>query len=605
MVSSTKAIQSGLLGLVAFVGFTCWAKLAWENPATKVVVLGTGVHSSLDVKEDSYIRLRSKEKNDNGFGALKYFDQPSLSLGGESDGKLNRFTKVMHVPASLFNTAKNTRELLENVENAISPWKQGNSKPFIKVIDHGGPSGQFMHWYRYLMKRDNTNFSLGGKNGGSATSDHYWGYTCSMARSWDCLNIKGSTHKTNDIGDTLSYRKDKGPSLLKPHQRLDRIPDLRNVLGGEDKLCITLNHAVAGRKEYLKYMFQCWNYPQDKQALFQYAAMQRLDSKFVVKSMDSNTMLVGTAENLQETMNKVHGHSKIVQVYMNDPYVINSHKFDMRLYVTLVSSNPLRAYIFTRGITRFAGEEYHSNMNSRGMFATSRSRKKGGSVSEITWSFEELKEYMDFEQSGFYNHIWLELKKTVSVVLLSGEEAFSSHARNANQLPQGHQFYQLLGIDVAVDAYGVPKVNLVNGFPGQTIQSRKFADHYSKTKGLRFQDQQRMLFTKVDIKEKLLSYLEEINDDHMNNLTPREWVYLVQYMQERQNLGRFEMIYPNKALDDFHWDFIKNMEIATKARESLHRILMHIEHKHPPPPPNLDHDILAREDLVTKLTSNR
>lgn len=44
----------------------------------------------------------------------------------------------------------------------------------------------------------------------------------------------------------------------------------------------------------------------------------------------------------------------VVQEYLNEPYLIDGLKFDMRVYVLVVSADPLRIFIHKEGIVRFA-----------------------------------------------------------------------------------------------------------------------------------------------------------------------------------------------------------------------------------------------------------
>lgn len=60
-------------------------------------------------------------------------------------------------------------------------------------------------------------------------------------------------------------------------------------------------------------------------------------------------------------MNEIPTKSSLtVSHYIDNPHLINGYKYDIRIYVALLSINPLRIYIYEEGLARFATAKYIS-----------------------------------------------------------------------------------------------------------------------------------------------------------------------------------------------------------------------------------------------------
>ena len=51
----------------------------------------------------------------------------------------------------------------------------------------------------------------------------------------------------------------------------------------------------------------------------------------------------------------------MVQEYIDRPFLINGLKFDLRIYILMTSSCPLKIYLYEDGLVRFATKPYNNN----------------------------------------------------------------------------------------------------------------------------------------------------------------------------------------------------------------------------------------------------
>jgi len=58
----------------------------------------------------------------------------------------------------------------------------------------------------------------------------------------------------------------------------------------------------------------------------------------------------------------------VISKYIQNPLLINGHKFDLRIYVAVTSFDPLRIYVYKEGLARFASEQYSNKVSKDNKF---------------------------------------------------------------------------------------------------------------------------------------------------------------------------------------------------------------------------------------------
>lgn len=77
----------------------------------------------------------------------------------------------------------------------------------------------------------------------------------------------------------------------------------------------------------------------------------------------------GRGIHLIDSVNEVDcGELSVISKYVTNPLLINGHKFDLRIYVTVTSYDPLRVYVFKEGLARFASETYSSKIDKNNKY---------------------------------------------------------------------------------------------------------------------------------------------------------------------------------------------------------------------------------------------
>lgn len=236
------------------------------------------------------------------------------------------------------------------------------------------------------------------------------------------------------------------------------------------------------------------------------------------------------AEISEQDMQDMSRKRGIVQRYIPNPLLINGYKFDLRIYIVVVSYEPLKVYLNSEGLVRLATEKYSDSPDSlscRNMHLTNYSVNKlsplfvqnkdgkDGKTNEVEgcqvtgegpdevdeanlddahaskWSFTELKSYFKAQDLD-YDILWERTKDLVIKTLLAVEPTLASEWGKAMENEEGgwsvrgpegahpSSCFETYGFDVLVDQELKPWLLEVNICP--SLSSGSPLDKRIKTK---------------------------------------------------------------------------------------------------------------------------
>eukprot|EP00741_Cyanophora_paradoxa_P010657 tig00020537_g10300.t1 len=279
---------------------------------------------------------------------------------------------------------------------------------------------------------------------------------------------------------------------LKPLQKTNSFPGM-GVLRKKDTLYAHLNRMKAAFPEEYGGLFpESFVLPEEEAAFAAAHAREPPGTLFISKPKHSYG---GHGIRLFSTLSAMPPGDRVVQRYIDDPYLVRGYKFDLRLYALVASWEPLVVYLHEDGLVRFCTQKYkrgRENASNTFMHLTNytlQSRSPNFVENEdpsrddvgSKWNLGGLWRFMR-KHGVDVDRLRASLADVVVKAVLAAESTVAAAVRK--HVPGRGNCFQMLGVDVMLDRRLRPLLLECNGAPSldlptvldKQVKPRVYAD---------------------------------------------------------------------------------------------------------------------------------
>ncbi|KAJ0006027.1 hypothetical protein NQD34_015921 [Periophthalmus magnuspinnatus] len=282
------------------------------------------------------------------------------------------------------------------------------------------------------------------------------------------------TKKSHDwLGCWGHHMKSVCFKTIGEHQKLNHFPGTFQI-GRKDRLWRNLSKmAVRFGKQEFNFFPRTFILPQDIKQLRKAWEDGGTKQKWIIKPPASaRGMGIQVIHKWSQMPRK---RPLLVQKYLHKPYLISGNKFDLRIYAYVTSYDPLRIYIFSDGLVRFASCKYSSSMKTLGnkfMHLTNYSVNKRNSEYQANsddkacqghkWALKALWQYLGAKGINT-TLLWEKIKDIVIKTIIVSEPYVTSLLKMHLKTP--YSCHELFGFDIMLDEKLKPWILEVNISP--------------------------------------------------------------------------------------------------------------------------------------------
>lgn len=253
-------------------------------------------------------------------------------------------------------------------------------------------------------------------------------------------------------------------------------------LARKNHLAMNLNKLRKAFPDNYQFFPKTWILPADRADLLA-QFKDRKPKTFILKPQAScqgrGIMLAQYPEQIPD------GEAMVAQRYVIKPYLLDGLKFDLRIYFLVAGCDPLRLFVFKEGMARLATNEYSApgkaNLQNMYMHLTNYAINKfnkdfqqndgsdagSGHKRLMSWVFNHMK-----ENGVDTDKLWREIKLLALKTLCVAQPQLAHNYRSGQSEDYyNHQCFEILGLDVLIDAKCRPILLEVNHTPSFSTDS--------------------------------------------------------------------------------------------------------------------------------------
>lgn len=253
-----------------------------------------------------------------------------------------------------------------------------------------------------------------------------------------------------------------------PHQRVNHIPGMFHITNKES----------LGVNSKSKFLLPTFRFPEKIEDFNDYVK-NNPNSVFVEKNFGNRGVKIVKIDEIIFDESQ-----KIYQKFLDKPFLIDGHAFDLGIYVLITSINPLRIYRYDNEIfLRFCPEEFHpfdsNNTDKYVVQGNHLCAYEMDSFEELYedygYSFKQIFELVITRNGYDVEKLWTRIEDAIISIVLQNEHKFIREVDKDFNF--SHNFFELVRFDYILDEELNPYNVEINMSPNLTPTEEVYEEH--------------------------------------------------------------------------------------------------------------------------------